>query len=125
MSHFKAINSSKMAVDLRGADSLFPMRHATFTMPTLESISSGSLEKWKNGTTENEEFHFKKTGPGTESDPGGLYDLNEVLQYGLSNGFPKLIELLAELNERVHGRNLKDADLFITCGGTDGKWADN
>ncbi|KAK4689309.1 hypothetical protein P7C73_g797, partial [Tremellales sp. Uapishka_1] len=100
--------------------SLFPMRHATFTMPTLQSIASGSLEDWKNGTAETEDFHLKKTGPGTEDDPAGICDINEVLQYGLSNGFPRLIELLGELNETIHGRVLKDADLFITCGATDG-----
>lgn len=89
-------------------------------MPTVKSISSGSLEDWKNGTAETEKFHFKKTGPGTENNPAGIHDINDILQYGLSNGFPKLIELLEELNECIHGRVLKDAELFITCGGTDG-----
>jgi aromatic amino acid aminotransferase I len=97
------------------------MKHATFTMPTVESISSGSLESWKNGTADTEDFHLKKTGPGTEDDPAGVFDLNDVLQYGLSNGFPRLIELLEELNECIHGRVLKDAGLFVTCGGTDGE----
>ncbi|RSH87373.1 Aromatic/aminoadipate aminotransferase 1 [Saitozyma podzolica] len=100
--------------------SLFPLKHATFTMPTIESISSGSLESWKDGTADTEDFHLKKTGPGTEDDPAGVFDLNDVLQYGLSNGFPELIELLEELNECIHGRVLKDAGLFVTCGGTDG-----
>ena len=100
--------------------SLFPMSHATFTMPTLASIAGGSVDDWKAGTAACETFHLKKTGPGTEDDVAGIYDLNEILQYGLSNGFPKFMNSLLELNEAIHGRTIVDASVYITCGNTDG-----
>lgn len=103
------------------SDSLFPMQHATFTMPTAASIASGSLDSWKDGTGDTEDFHLTKSGPGRGSAPKGVYDINEVLQYGLSNGFPQLIESVKQLNELIHGRVSPNTDLVITCGGTDGE----
>ncbi len=97
------------------------MQHSTFTIPTLSALSSGDVAAWQNGTAETETFHLKKTGPGTENDPAGILDLNQVLQYGLSNGFPVFIQQLAELNELVHGKATADASVYISCGNTDGE----
>lgn len=119
MLYFTSLKKA-FVVDIWNLASLFPLQYATFTMPTIKSISNGSLDDWKNGTAEVEDFHFKKTGPGTENVPAGIHDINEILQYGLSNGFPKLIDLVKKLNECLHGKVSEDADIFITCGGTDG-----
>jgi len=99
------------------------MQHATFTMPSLEALSSGDVAGWQNGTAATETIHLKKTGPGTENDPEGILDLNQVLQYGLSNGFPGFIQQLQELNELVHGKSIADASVYISCGNTDGMFA--
>ena len=100
--------------------SLFPMQHATFTLPTLEAIATGDVQSWVDGTAATEQIHLKKTGQGTEDDEGGILDLNDVLQYGLANGFSEFIGQLSELNELLHGKTISDASVYITCGNTDG-----
>lgn len=100
--------------------SLFPMQHATFTLPTLEAIATGDVQSWVDGTAATEQIHLKKTGKGTEDDEGGILDLNDVLQYGLANGFSEFIGQLSELNELLHGKTISDASVYITCGNTDG-----
>lgn len=98
------------------------MQHATFTLPTLQSISSGSVSDWVSGIALTETIHLRKTGPGTENDQGGILDLNDVLQYGLANGFSEFAEQLQELNELLHGRRkIADASVYISCGNTDGE----
>ncbi|KAL7424089.1 hypothetical protein Q5752_001674 [Cryptotrichosporon argae] len=99
--------------------SLFPMQHATFTLPSLSALT-GDVAAWQAGETETSKIHLKKTGPGTEGDPAGLLDLNDVLQYGLSNGYPVLLRQLSELNTLVHGRATADAAVYISLGNTDG-----
>jgi aromatic amino acid aminotransferase I len=96
------------------------MQHATFTMPKLSALAEGNVEAWQNGTAPTEVFHLKKTGPGTEGDPAGILDLNQVLQYGLSDGFPEFVAQLAELNELLHGKAIADASVYVSCGNTDG-----
>lgn len=98
------------------------MQHATFTLPTLESISTGSVKDWVEGTAATDFIHLKKTGPGTEGDEGGVLDLNDVLQYGLANGFSEFADQLQELNELLHGRTISDASVYISCGNTDGEY---
>lgn len=99
--------------------SLFPLQHATFTMPDLASLT-GDVSAWQNGEASTDTIHLKKTGPGTENDPEGLLDLNEVLQYGLSNGFSELTEKLQELNDLTHGRAHADHAVYVSLGNTDG-----
>nr|XP_019051283.1 hypothetical protein I302_01732 [Kwoniella bestiolae CBS 10118]OCF30213.1 hypothetical protein I302_01732 [Kwoniella bestiolae CBS 10118] len=99
--------------------SLFPMSHATFTLPKLSTLN-GDVQDWQQGEAVTEEIHLKKTGPGTESDEGGILDLNDILQYGLSNGYPELIDQLEELNELLHGKTISDSSIYITLGNTDG-----
>jgi aromatic amino acid aminotransferase I len=98
------------------------MQHATFTMPSLSALD-GDVESWQTGQAPTELIHLKKTGPGTENDEEGILDLNQVLQYGLSNGFPQFVSQLTELNELVHGKTIADASVYVSCGNTDGKWA--
>ncbi|WWC88356.1 uncharacterized protein L201_003266 [Kwoniella dendrophila CBS 6074] len=56
----------------------------------------------------------------TEDDEGGILDLNEILQYGLSNGYPELIRQLEELNLHLHGKTISDSSVYVTLGNTDG-----
>ncbi|KAK6906722.1 hypothetical protein I203_100709 [Kwoniella mangroviensis CBS 8507] len=99
--------------------SLFPMSHATFTLPKLSTLN-GDVQDWQQGEAVTEEIHLKKTGQGTENDEGGILDLNDILQYGLSNGFPELVHQLEELNELLHGKTISDSSIYITLGNTDG-----
>ncbi|GFZ49099.1 hypothetical protein JCM24511_06849 [Saitozyma sp. JCM 24511] len=91
-------------------------------MPSLSSLD-GDVESWQTGEAQTELIHLKKTGPGTENDEEGILDLNQVLQYGLSNGFPQFVSQLTELNELVHGKTIADASVYVSCGNTDGKSA--
>ncbi|KAK4688974.1 hypothetical protein P7C73_g1142, partial [Tremellales sp. Uapishka_1] len=100
--------------------SLFPMNHATFTSPSLASLSSGNVKSWQEGTSETTLQHLKKTGPGTENDPSGVLDLNVVLQYGLTNGFSVFSDQLREINHLVHGQKYADQSIYISLGNTDG-----
>ncbi|ORY25323.1 pyridoxal phosphate-dependent transferase [Naematelia encephala] len=118
----KLLQEKKNLLSLAGGmphPSLFPMQHATFTLPTFQSLD-GDVTAWRTGKAPTEILHLKKTGPGTEEDEEGILDLNQVLQYGLSNGFSTLVDGLAELNELIHGKSIADASLYISCGNTDG-----
>lgn len=95
------------------------MQHATFTLPALASLT-GDVASWQQGTAATATAHLKKVGPGTEAAPSGVLDLNVVLQYGLTNGFPGLIDKLERLNELLHGRVHADHAVFLTLGNTDG-----
>nr|XP_018259932.1 uncharacterized protein I303_08004 [Kwoniella dejecticola CBS 10117]OBR82090.1 hypothetical protein I303_08004 [Kwoniella dejecticola CBS 10117] len=95
------------------------MSHATFTLPKLSTLN-GDVQDWQIGQAVTEEIHLKKTGPGTEADEGGILDLNDILQYGLSNGYPELIRQLEELNELLHGKTISDQSIYISLGNTDG-----
>ncbi|WVF68081.1 hypothetical protein IAT40_002844 [Kwoniella sp. CBS 6097] len=99
--------------------SLFPMSHATFTLPKLETLN-GDVGDWQEGVAPTELVHLKKTGPGTENDEGGILDLNDILQYGLSNGYPALVKQLEELNYLLHGKVISDSSVYVTLGNTDG-----
>ncbi|OCF33567.1 hypothetical protein I316_04639 [Kwoniella heveanensis BCC8398] len=99
--------------------SLFPMSHATFTLPKLETLN-GDVGEWQQGIASTELVHLKKTGPGTEDDEGGILDLNDILQYGLSNGYPALVKQLEELNVLLHGKATSDSSIYVTLGNTDG-----
>ncbi|WVQ95770.1 hypothetical protein IAU59_002869 [Kwoniella sp. CBS 9459] len=99
--------------------SLFPMSHATFTLPKLETLN-GDVGDWQQGVAPTELVHLKKTGPGTENDEGGILDLNDILQYGLSNGYPALVKQLEELNDLLHGKATSDQSIYVTLGNTDG-----
>jgi len=96
------------------------MQHASFTLPTLESLESGDIANWIDGTSSTTQIHLKKTGPGTENDQGGILDLNQILQYGMSNGFTQLIQQLQELNALLHGKTIADASIYVSLGNTDG-----
>ncbi|WVR08403.1 hypothetical protein IAU60_005458 [Kwoniella sp. DSM 27419] len=117
-----ALVANKKVLSLGGGTphpSLFPMSHATYTLPKLETLN-GDVSDWQDGTAPTELIHLKKTGPGTENDHGGILDLNTILQYGLSNGYPELIKQLEELNYLLHGKAISDASIYVTLGNTDG-----
>jgi aromatic amino acid aminotransferase I len=78
------------------------------------------VSSWKNGDASTEVAHLKKSGPGTENAPSGVLDLNVILQYGLSNGFPELADKFQELNELLHGRANTDQGVYLSLGNTDG-----
>jgi len=96
------------------------MQHAQFTLPAFSSLT-GDVTEWREGKAETETAHLKKTGPGTESDPAGVLDLNDVLQYGLFVGYPELTTKIVELNNLLHDKPAGvDREVYITLGNTDG-----
>jgi aromatic amino acid aminotransferase I len=94
------------------------MEHAQFTLPAYSSLG-GDVTPWTEGRAPTAIAHLKKTGPGTEKDPGGVLDLNTVLQYGLFLGFPELVKKIVKLNELVHG-HIPDHEVYLSLGNTDG-----
>jgi len=97
------------------------MQHATFTIPSIQSVSDGDISTWQDGTAQVDTIHLKKTGPGTEDDPAGDYDLNQVLQYSYLNGYPTFIQQLENINRLLHGEPVyTDSKVYITCGSVDG-----
>jgi aromatic amino acid aminotransferase I len=94
------------------------MQHAEFTLPAYSALT-GDVTAWREGRAPTSIAHLKKTGPGTENDPAGVLDLNEVLQYGLFVGYPELSKKLVELNNLLHG-SLQNTDVYISLGNTDG-----
>ncbi|WRT70459.1 uncharacterized protein IL334_007457 [Kwoniella shivajii] len=117
-----ALVGSRKVLTLAGGtphSSLFPMSHATFTLPRLSTLN-GEVSDWQEGQAVTELAHLKKTGPGTEKDEGGILDLRDILQYGLSNGYPELVHQLEELNTLLHGKTISDSSIYISLGNTDG-----
>ena len=97
------------------------MTHATFSIPPLSSLN-GDVTAWVEGAVPTSEVTMSKTGNESTS---GKVDLSQVFQYGMTNGFPQLINALTDLTFALHGKPYEEAKLYLSVGSLDSEQTPN
>lgn len=95
---------------------MFPMSKASFSIPPLSSLN-GDMTAWTSGAGITEDIELQKTG----SAQAGTIDISQIFQYGMTNGFPDLIQSLERITFALHGKPYTDAKVYLGIGSLDSK----